>query len=95
MKFTIRDIMLLTVIVALTLGWFLDHYRQVMNANSVLELQRDANDSFQMLRNYMANEGYEVNYDSENKMLITVSPAKKAIPISSASSQNPPKKQSP
>ena len=32
MKFAIRDIMLVTVIVALVLGWWLDHQQQVRSA---------------------------------------------------------------
>ena len=35
MKFTIRDLLLVTVIVALALGWFLDHRLQLGRLRSV------------------------------------------------------------
>ena len=34
MKFSIRDLLLVTMIVALAVGWWVDHRRQAMKTNS-------------------------------------------------------------
>lgn len=54
MKFSIRDLLLLTVIVALTLGWWLDHRR---SANE-LAVEREFRSKLEEVRPTYGQEGY-------------------------------------
>jgi hypothetical protein len=40
MKFTIRDLLWLTVVVALAVGWWADHFRQAEQIERLIDLTR-------------------------------------------------------
>jgi len=82
MKFTIRDLLLVTVIVALVLGWWIDHRRQA-------ELREKAEVGFQTLCSYLTEEGYKLGWDTEKDMLAVSRPGDHKT---SADAPIPPKK---
>ena len=42
MKFSIRDLLLFTLIVALVVGWWMDHQRQAIQVKTFVKLQKEA-----------------------------------------------------
>ena len=80
MKFTIRDLFLVTLIVALVLGWWIDHRGQA-------ERREKAEAGLQTLCDYVTDEGYKLGWDTEKNMLTVSRP----LPTSSVPAPNPPK----
>lgn len=66
MKFTIRDLFLLTVIVALVLGWVLDHYRSARMA----ERARYSEQRSAVLERVLRENGWDVT-DSNGYVHVT------------------------
>lgn len=62
MRFTIRDIMLVMVIVALAVGWWVDRSR----LSSIISAEND----FQALKGMIEREGYEVLIHEDELMLV-------------------------
>lgn len=52
MKFSIRDLLLVTVIAALAVGWWVDHRRQAMKEKTLVKLQKEADAKLRLLGNY-------------------------------------------
>jgi len=94
MKFSIRDLLLVTVIVALAVGWWVDHnrasnvaFRQLQQENYKLKIHASSIES--LLRQY----GWEmkVEKDFKNGWRTRFSRPGAVLPTSSAPAQNPAK----
>ena len=70
MKFTIRDLLLVTVIVALAVGWTIDHRRQANSAEAREELHWE---NFRLLMDHR-NAG-EFHIDSDGRVSLPSSSA--------------------
>jgi hypothetical protein len=42
MQFSIRDLLFFTLLVALVVGWWLDHQRHAIQVKTLVELQKEA-----------------------------------------------------
>jgi hypothetical protein len=62
MKFSIRDLLLVTVIVALALGWRADHCRQIAAVSAISESQREADEKLSRLLRALESRGEEVTF---------------------------------
>ena len=62
MKFSIRDMMLITLCVALTLGWWVDHRQQSRS-------REKAESGLLTLCQYLTDEGYKLGWDTGKNML--------------------------
>jgi hypothetical protein len=84
-RFSIRDIVFVTTIVAIVLGWTLDHWQLTTKIN-----QRTALDNrFEVLRHLVEMDGSKVNWGTKNGNLeITIDPPPQAA--SSAPLPTPP-----
>jgi hypothetical protein len=83
MKFSTRDLFLVTLIVALAVGWWVDRSRLAL-ANSQLESE------FEELR--VGIEVDEVRMMAMERKLDSLEPAWRTLPTSQAIAPNPPKK---
>ena len=63
MGFSIRDLLLVTVIVAILLAWWVDHRQQRMRAESLVKAERATDDRFTALRNIVELDGSKVNWE--------------------------------
>jgi hypothetical protein len=84
MRFSIRDLALVTVIVALVLGWWIDHRGQA-------ERREKAEAGLQMLCDYVTDEGYKLGWDTEKNSLTVSRPSERSLPNSQTPAPNPPK----
>jgi hypothetical protein len=66
-RFTIRDVLWLTVVVALAMGWLFDHRIQSEHL-----LKQKA--MVQMLDRFLGQEGYKVSWTDENAVLTILRP---------------------
>ena len=96
MKFSIRDLFLVTMIVALAVGWGVDRWRQA----SLLKAQEQDAMGFDLLKSYMTSQGYQVEWEPDLLMLSVYRPGEKPwsrivgegeLPTSQAPAPNPPK----
>ena len=92
MKFTIRDLFLVTVVVALVLGWAVDHHRSVRTAQRANRAEQIS----AALERVMRNNGWDVEFVNGHvcgyKVRYPSDPATTfALPISDAPAPNPPK----
>lgn len=62
MRFSIRDTMLITLCVALTLGWWVDHRQQSRS-------REKAESGLLTLCQYLTDEGYKLGWDTDKNML--------------------------
>jgi chromatin segregation and condensation protein Rec8/ScpA/Scc1 (kleisin family) len=62
MKFSIRDLLLLTVIVALALGWRVDHRRTASTEATLRESQRKAEEQLAQLLHALESRGESVEF---------------------------------
>ena len=91
MKFTIRDLFLVTVIVALVLGWWVDRSRLSQRAREAevsAGLEREVR---KFLKSMLEDEGYRFSRDQNGR--VSIAPPKE-LPSSQAPAPNPPKNQS-
>ena len=93
MKFSIRDLLLLTVIVALVLGWAVDHY----HSTRIAERANKAEQISAALERVLRDQGWHVEFSNGHvyatKELHPSDPVTVyALPISEAPAPNPPKK---
>ena len=97
MRFSIRNLLLVTVIVALALGWWVDHWRQATKAESLSKAVMLADERFKWLKETLENRGIDVNWDwkenderdvDERHFSVFMPPA---LPTSQAPALNPPK----
>ena len=65
MKFTIRDLLLVTVIVALAVGWALDHHQQVSKAKIREQLQRE---NFKTI--FEHRDANQIDFDADGRVRI-------------------------
>ena len=63
MKFSIRDLLLVTVIVALAVGWLVDHRRQAMTIGSLKDAEIAASNAFSSLKDLLQRGGFIVEID--------------------------------
>lgn len=63
MKFSLRDLFLATLIVALALGWWIDHRRQAAEADSLRAAEMAASKAFWSLSDLMKRAGFIVDVD--------------------------------
>jgi hypothetical protein len=103
MKFSIRDLLLVTVIVALSLGWWIDHRRQSTTEAAMRESQRKAEEQLSQLLRALESRGESVEFSdlfvtirSRDKVALYGAPTaeglrRMALPNSSAPAPNPPK----
>jgi hypothetical protein len=82
MKFTIRDLFLVTMIVALALGWGVDTYRWHTRENNFRE-------TIQVLQRLAEQNGSATTVNAEGRL--TTAKAILPLPDSSAPAPNPPK----
>jgi hypothetical protein len=90
MKFSIRDIALLTVIVALAVSWGIT-YQELARARRREQIWRD--NSFEM-QHIMKGENAHVGFSNEGEMTVewvSKSSGSSALPNSQAPAPNPPK----
>ena len=69
-KFKIRELLLLTLVAAMGMGWWVDHRRQ---ANAVA-LQRFEAGMYRYLTRYMEDEGYRLIWQHDGNMLTILRP---------------------
>ena len=75
MKFTIRDLFLVTVIVALVLGWCVDHWRMVGEENTLVKnLDRHKN-AMDFLLAVRKGPDYSGLSDATNRCFVAATPA--------------------
>ena len=87
MKFTIRDLLLVTMIVALAVGWWLDHRSLARSKNKAEVREGIERNNQKLIQHILVNaEGYTVTEDAEGHVSIL------APPSFSAPAPNPPKK---
>ena len=84
MKFSIRDLLLVTVIVALAVGWWVDRSRLVSK-------EEEAIARFEMLKRFVTRQGYRVEWKPEHLMLDISGPGEQSLPNSSAPAPKLPK----
>lgn len=78
MKFSIRELLLVTLVVAVALGWWLDHRHQVMRLEPLAKAEKLADDRFRALREIVEGDGSKVmweQHEDELKMGIAFGPA--------------------
>ena len=78
MKFSIRDLLLVTLVVALAMGWWLDHRHHVMRLEPLAKAEKAADDRFRALREIVEGDGSKVmleQNEDELKMGIAFGPA--------------------
>ena len=95
MKFSIRDLLLVTVIVALAVGWWVEHRRREELENSIAsnsKLSRLAieslHDAIQRIESDLKHQGLTLVWSND----LRPSVEKIDLPNSSAPAPNPPKK---
>jgi hypothetical protein len=76
MKFSIRDLLLVTVIVALVLGWGVDHWRQAERYNRL---------------EFTVKHFSVIQWDSRGEVMVSDEYPNPPRPKSSAPAPNPPK----
>jgi hypothetical protein len=85
MKFSIRDLFLVTLIVALAMGWWVDRSKLRDDARTWKQRADGVTRELSRL-------GYEVQWlDSQDIVLSITHPVEKVLPTSSAPAPNPPK----
>ncbi len=67
MKFSIRDLLLVTVIVALVLGWWLEHWQSAIKIESLIRAQKEADERFTTLGDMVESEGSKVGWKRSDK----------------------------
>ena len=87
MKFSIRDLLLVTVIVAMAVGWWVDHRRQT----ALLQSKSFEAAYFKSLRSIMEHDGYKVITNDDGMGVYRPGEYKNWLPNSSASAPNQPK----
>ena len=84
------------MIVALAVGWGLDHWRQATKAESLSKAVMVADERFKWLKESLEDEGIFVNWDwkenDQRHMSVEFMPP--ALPTSQAPAPNPPNSQS-
>ena len=94
MKFSIRDLLLVTIIVAICLAWWLDHRRLVQTVEPLMKTAREADERFDSLRSLVEMEGVEVYSERKENGELHMSvmfPAPGSLPNSSAPAPSLPK----
>jgi hypothetical protein len=94
MKFSIRDLLLVTMIVALAVGWWVDHWQWAIKFEPLIKAQKEADERFTTLRDMIESDGSKVGWRSDKgelRMWIDF-PEPRPVPNSSAPAPNPPKK---
>ena len=81
MRFSIRDLFWLTVVVGVALGWWVNHQSQV-------KFRQNIERGIQSLTQRMVQDGYKVGWDGQQNLPIIVGP--RAVPDSSASAADLP-----
>jgi hypothetical protein len=73
MKFSIRDLMWLTVVVALVMGWGMDHWRQSPELKKAKEIAHQAVIENYVLRAILEQHGVKVKFrdDTNQNPLVT------------------------
>jgi hypothetical protein len=74
MRYSIRDLLYITAIAGLCIGWWLDHRQQEAKVTTVLNAHREAVGVFQSLVKFMEREGYRVDWNKEDHILTTLRP---------------------
>ena len=70
MKFSIRDLILVTALIGICLGWWADHQRQ----RALIASQREAAGWYRYFTRFMESEGYKMIWKEEDNMLTIVRP---------------------
>ena len=81
MKFSIRDLLLVTVIVAVVVGWWVD--RSVLNRDG-----RTWKERAEIVADHLSSLGYEVRWLDVG---VGIAHSNERLPTSSAPAANPPK----
>ena len=66
-RFTIRDTLWLTVVVALGVGWWIDHRTQRAERLEAVAMRH-------LVEHYLGQEGYKVSWTDENAVLTILRP---------------------
>jgi len=69
-KFTIRELLLLTLVVALAIGWWLDHRGYDAQTASL----RFEAGMYRYLTKFMESEGYRLIWEDDHNMLTVLRP---------------------
>ena len=69
MKFSLRDLLLVTVIVALAVGWLVDHWRQATTEAAIRQSQRKAEEQLTQLLRALESRGELVEFSD---MFVTI-----------------------
>lgn len=69
-RFTIREVLLLTMIVGLAVGWWLDHRRH----EELFASQRKEAGVYRILAKFMEGEGYRLIWQNDGNMLTILRP---------------------
>jgi len=85
MKFSIRDLFLVTMIVALALGWWMEHRAQVRS-------RENAERGARILGLRLVQDGYRIGWDGAQSIPVVLGPGEFELPHPQPTAPNPPKR---
>jgi hypothetical protein len=86
-RFTIRELLLLTVIVATSVGWWADHHRQSAAVSYYTEQYQYWRDSVELLDGMLTKLGFQIKREDFSKTYV---PPPSLMPNPSAPAKNVP-----